>query len=325
MKELISVIVPVYNTEKYINRCIDSIIKQTYNNIEIILVDDGSTDESLKICREYANKDNRIKVLHQENSGVSSARNQGINIMKGEYFICIDSDDWIEPNMIENLHNDIKKYNADISICNFYINTESGEQNIKNELKKEELILTDIKEMYENLFNEKMFGGYLWNKLIKTSIVKNDKEKILFNEKIAIEEDVLFLIDVLKKCNKICYSSSEVLYHYFQRNSSAVRFNYKLKDLTKIEVLEEKLKIKEEYDIKSLNRLEYDYIFLLNQAIFIAKDNKVDNNVYKEKLKIANKKYYEIATKEVDIKRRIKLIIITIFPILYGKISQKNK
>ena len=325
MKELISVIIPVYNTEQYLKRCIESVLKQTYKNIEVILVDDGSTDNSLTICNEYANIDNRVSVIHQRNSGVSTARNQGIEIMKGEYFICIDSDDWIEPNMIETLYNYIKNNDADISICNFYINKESGEQSIKNEVKKQELILTDIKGMYENLFDEKMFGGYLWNKLIKTSIIKDNTEKILFNEKIAIEEDVLFLINVLRRCNKIYYNSSAVLYHYFQRNSSAVRFSYKLKDLTKIEVLEEKLKIKERYNIKSLNKLEYDYIFLLNQAIFIAKDNKKNEDIYRKKIKLANKKYFKIAIKEVELKKKIKLVAIEIFPILYSKISKGNK
>lgn len=325
MKELISVIIPVYNTEQYLKRCIESVLKQTYKNIEVILVDDGSTDNSLTICNEYANIDNRVSVIHQRNSGVSTARNQGIEIMKGEYFICIDSDDWIEPNMIETLYNYIKKNDVDISICNFYINKESGEQSIKNEVKKQELILTDIKEMYENLFDEKMFGGYLWNKLIKTSIIKDNTEKILFNEKIAIEEDVLFLINVLKRCNKIYYNSSAILYHYFQRNSSAVRFSYKLKDLTKIEVLEEKLKIKERYKIKSLNKLEYDYIFLLNQAIFIAKDNKKNEDIYRKNIKLANQKYFKIAIKEVDLNKKIKLVAIEIFPILYSKISKGNK
>ena len=325
MKELISVIIPVYNTEQYLKRCIESVLKQTYKNIEVILVDDGSTDNSLTICNEYANIDNRVSVIHQRNSGVSTARNQGIEIMKGKYFICIDSDDWIEPNMIETLYNYIKNNDADISICNFYINKESGEQSIKNEVKKQELILTDIKGMYENLFDEKMFGGYLWNKLIKTSIIKDNTEKILFNEKIAIEEDVLFLIEVFKKCSKICYDSRIVLYHYFQRSTSAVRFNYQLKDLTKIEVLEKKLKIKEKYDIKSLNRLEYDYIFLLNQAIFIAKSNKIDKNIYKQKLKLANKKYFKLAIKTVRMKKKIKLIAIEIFPILYSKLSKRSR
>ena len=107
MEDLISVIVPVYNVEKYLNKCIDSIINQTYKNLEIILVDDGSQDSSGKICDEYTKKDNRIKVIHKENGGVSSARNIGLNNATGEWIAFIDADDWVDEEYLQTLFNRI--------------------------------------------------------------------------------------------------------------------------------------------------------------------------------------------------------------------------
>ena len=324
MKELISIIVPIYNSEEYLKRCLKSIINQTYKNLEIILIDDGSSDNSVKICYEFANNDKRIKVIKQKNSGPSKARNQGLRKIKGEYFICIDSDDWLEENMIEILYRNIKESDADVSICNYYINFESGIQKCKDESNDKNMLISDHKEMYKCLFNENMYGGYLWNKLIKTSIVKGENI-IVFNEKIKIEEDVLFLIEVLKKCNKIYYSGKDFLYHYFQRNNSIVRFKYQLKDLTKLKVLEEKLKLKQLYEINDIDsKIEYDYIFLLEQSIFILKENNLNNDVYIKKLKNAKRKYYFTALKQVNFKKKIKLLFITIFPILYGKIKKKK-
>ena len=114
---LISVIVPVYNVEKYLPQCLNSIINQTYKNIEVVLVDDGSTDDSGNICEEYKKNDERIIVVHQKNSGLSAARNVGIEISTGEYITFIDSDDYISPDYIENLYSALEQYSADIAIC----------------------------------------------------------------------------------------------------------------------------------------------------------------------------------------------------------------
>ena len=112
----ISVIVPVYNVENYLTRCVDSILSQTYKNIEILLIDDGSTDASGDICNEYCREDSRVSVVHQRNGGLASARNAGIDISTGEYLTFIDSDDYVSSYYIENLVNAIKKFNADLSI-----------------------------------------------------------------------------------------------------------------------------------------------------------------------------------------------------------------
>lgn len=316
MEELISIIIPVYNVEKYIEECLNSIIKQTYKNIEIILVDDGSTDRSGIICDQYAKIDKRINVLHKENFGVSNARNTGLRLKKGKYFIFIDSDDWLEPNMIESLYNNLKNNQVDISICNYYINSTKRKTDIQNK----KLIKNNLKEMYENLFDENSFGGYLWNKLIKSNIADN----LFLDEDIKIEEDVIFLINILKGCNSIYYDPNIILYHYRKRENSAVNFNYAPKDLTKLKSLEIKLDIKQRFQLKNLDKLEFDYVFLLNQAIYIMKKNNIKNDKLKIKIKQMRKAYNNIAFKEANFKQKIKLLFITMLPNLYGAISNKK-
>lgn len=122
----VSIIVPVYKAEKYINRCIDSILAQTYTDWELLLVDDGSPDRSGEICDEYAKKDSRIRVFHKENGGVSSARQMGQDKASGEYTIHADPDDWMEPTMLEELYAKAKEDDADMVLCDFYFNTQSG-------------------------------------------------------------------------------------------------------------------------------------------------------------------------------------------------------
>ena len=123
MEPLISVIVPIYNAEQYIDRCIKSILKQTYSNLEVLLIDDGSSDGSSSICKQYELSDNRVHYYHQHNSGVSAARNKGLDIAKGEYIGFCDADDWIESDMYEVLYSMINSSQSDIAICSFTVDT----------------------------------------------------------------------------------------------------------------------------------------------------------------------------------------------------------
>lgn len=131
-EKLISIIVPVYNVEKYLKECIDSVISQTYKNLEIILVDDGSTDKSGEICDEYSKKDSRIKVIHKENGGLSDARNVALDIAKGEYIGFVDSDDYVEKDMFETLYKLAEEHNTEISSISFYKTLENEIIDVRN-------------------------------------------------------------------------------------------------------------------------------------------------------------------------------------------------
>lgn len=234
-KELVSIIVPVYNVEKYLRRCIDSIINQTYRNIEIIIIDDGSTDNSGKICDEYAKRDNRIKIIHQQNKGVSSTRNNGIEHANGKYITFVDSDDFIERKMIETIYNKIICENADIVICgvksidennnviNQSINTKENKFNNVNAIKV--------------MLDEKLFYSVCWAKLYKKKLFNNIK----FNPKIRIAEDMDVLYRVLYKSNKIV-QIPERLYNWTNRKDSVTKENDISKWQDEIDVCENIIK-----------------------------------------------------------------------------------
>lgn len=201
-EELISIIIPVYNVEKYIEKCIHSVMEQTYKNIEIIMINDGSTDNCGKICDEYAKKDNRIKVIHQKNEGVSSARNKGIRECTGKYIGFVDGDDIIDTDMFEKLYESITKNESDLAICNYYPN--------KDFCGVDEII--DIETALDLILDKDKYKGFVVNKLYKKSILKDQK----FDEKIDICEDLIFNCQYIIKCCK-CSIVNEKLYNYISR------------------------------------------------------------------------------------------------------------
>lgn len=202
---LVSIIVPIYNAEKYIHECIDSLLAQTYTNIEVILVDDGSPDNCGKICDDYAAKDNRVKVIHQQNVGVSVARQTGIDNASGEYSIHADPDDWVEPNMIEELVAKAKVDDADMVICDFYRESKSGttydSQHPGGDLSANAVLR---KILYQQLH------GSCCNKLVKRNCI----EGIGFiPEDLCILEDELYIIRILARNIKVSYLPM-AFYHY---------------------------------------------------------------------------------------------------------------
>lgn len=203
----VSVIIPIYNTQKYLVRCFDSIINQNESDLEIILVDDGSEDDSGRICDAYAEKDKRFCVLHKENGGVSSARNSGIDMMSGDYCCFVDSDDCVSENYISVLLNNLKAYCCDVSVCGLSRTDAEGDLN--------EVIVLNRPKAQLSLFNETDgIKGYIGGKLFKADIIK--KNDIRFDENQALAEDLLFIFDYLMCCqseNTACVSNSK-LYCY---------------------------------------------------------------------------------------------------------------
>ena len=210
----ISIIVPVYNAEKDLSRCIKSIQNQSYKDIEIILVNDGSTDKSGIICDDFAKKDSRIKVVHLENSGVSNARNVGIELSQSEYIQFVDSDDLIANNMCEILIEYIKKYNADVVMCGFEY---TCNEKIVKSVKYQSVILN--KRDLKNNFGKLFLSGYLpipWNKLYRKNKIKS-----YFNKEISLGEDLEFNIQFLKNTSRII-CITEVLYTYSYMNVNSL-------------------------------------------------------------------------------------------------------
>lgn len=224
---LISIIVPVYNAEKYVERCIDSLIAQEYSNIQIILVDDGSYDSSLSICKRKALDDSRILVLHQENQGVSSARNYGLSKADGEYVTFCDSDDIYRPGLIYILHENLVRNEADLSGCSYLKVTSIADFIFEKKTVSDTLIL-DQQASVEKIIREA--DGYLWNKLFKKSLIGNNP----FPEDIAILEDEVFVLHYMKACDRAVFTS-EPLYIYWDNPASVVNrstiTNQKLSDI----------------------------------------------------------------------------------------------
>lgn len=207
----VSVIIPIYNTQKYLSRCLDSILHQTEPDLEILLVDDGSTDDSGRICDAYARKDKRFCVLHKENGGVSSARNAGMDRMTGDYCCFVDSDDYISEHYLSVLLDNLLSYHCDISVCG--LSRDDTEENSNR------VTVLNRREAQQSLFDEAGgIKGYIGGKLFNTEVIK--KNHIRFDETQALAEDLLFLFDFLlcsQSENAVCLSSDKL---YFYENGS---------------------------------------------------------------------------------------------------------
>lgn len=229
MEDLISVIVPVYKVEKYLRKCIESIINQTYKNLEIILVDDGSPDNCSQIIDEYAKKDNRIKVIHKPNGGLSSARNAGLKISNGKYIAFVDSDDMLDIYQYERMIMLSQKYNSDIVFCEYQKSYENelGEIIIPDFVREkvEEKIYTPSEALKEMLLNANI-GTYVMTKLFKKELFDN----IIFPEG-KVYEDVATVYKLIDKSNKIVYTN-EKLYYYLYGRAGAITSSFTEKKIT---------------------------------------------------------------------------------------------
>ena len=241
---LISVIVPIYNVAKYLPRCVDSICNQTYQNLEIILVDDGSTDNSLEICNQYADEDKRIRVLHQENKGVSSARNLGLDNVTGEFVTFVDADDWLVAHYVQRLFELIQTYHADIAIggCLTIIESEKAifppatyQQRL---VSKEEALIASPHKTSINI------AGKLYRKTLL--------EDLYFDTNYSLGEDTLFFFHALQKAT-IIVSTDEKIYVYCRRPKSAM-------DMSPIQVTYSDFKVWEKIRQLSIQRRSIETI-----------------------------------------------------------------
>ena len=238
----ISIIVPVYKVEKYLRKCVDSLLNQTYTNLEIILVDDGSPDSCPQICDEYAKRDQRVKVVHKTNEGVSRARNAGLKIATGDFIGFVDSDDFVDATMYEKLLNSILENGSDIAMCGFV--------NIYEDGTKEKVVETNL----NNVTSSNIFNFYVLNNTYKKEDAicidgimafvcrvlysKDIINEQYFNENIKYCEDLLFNVKVINKETKISIVN-EGLYYYYQRGDSAIHKINERNILAKLDYLDE--------------------------------------------------------------------------------------
>ena len=208
---LISIIVPIYNVENYLERCINSLIAQTYKNIEIILVDDGSTDNSLNICNAYSKKDKRIKIIHQKNGGVSDARNKGISFSHGEYITFVDSDDYVSNDYVEYMYNMICKTGAKLSICRVKIIWKNTK---KNDCTKEYFKTLNQQDAFENLLYQQGIEVAVYGKLYKKDLFDSIKFP-----KGEVYEDTAVIYKLIDINNKIAFGQKECYYYVARKGS----------------------------------------------------------------------------------------------------------
>lgn len=299
----VSIIIPIYNAERYLERCIESVISQSYKNIEIILVNDGSVDSSNEICEYYKYKDRRIILLNQKNQGVSVARNNALAICSGEFITFVDADDYVDKNAIMHYLNVQAKKDADLVICNF--NRVSENSKIKNDKYEGELILNK-KDALKMLFSDKYFQGFVWNKFFKKEILNS--YNIKFNEKIILGEDLLFVSKYIIHSRIVIYNK-ESIYNYFLNQQSAVRGKFNKKYLTLVDALDHISKIIEPLDNNTRNSF---YIFKTEKIIGIidkmASSRKYDSRILK-KLKLFINKSYNCIDCNVNNYLKIKVAI----------------
>ncbi len=303
MNELVSIILPVYKVEKYLEKCIETLIRQTYKNIEIILIDDGSPDKCGVICDEYSKKDERVKVVHNLNKGVSNARNTGLKMAKGRYICFVDPDDYVAEDYIEYLYKILLENNADISCCNFEYVYENAQENIETLKEKENIKIYNTIDGLEDLLYQKNIDTSSWGKLFKREAFSN----ILFPEG-KIYEDFGTIYKVIMKLNVIVYSNQKK-YYYLQRKESTIGRAFKEKDFDMLELSKEMERyILDEYPqldkaVKS-RILNMDFYFLRRMD---KKEYKKQYNDIKCNIKQIRKDVY--SSPKIKMKTKIAIII----------------
>ncbi len=323
-KDLISIIIPIYNMEKYLNKCLDSVINQSYTDIEILLIDDGSTDNSSKICKEYCKIDNRIKYYKKKNGGLSSARNYGMKKVTGTFFGFVDSDDIIHKDMFKILYDNIIRTNADMSICEVTRYTKNPDYYVTNDYQ-----IYDKTEVLKIILEDRKIFNFAVNKLYKKEL--SNQIKFPINK---VQEDVGTIYKFIMNTDKIVYTESR-LYGYYIRPDSLSNNLTKKFIFDYMELLDKRAIDLKDYNLKDyieLNRANVILGIFINVSFNkdILKDKEVKkylNNMIKE-LKILYKNIKTINTKKSNILIYILLFnqnIFYIFYKLYFKLIKSKK
>ncbi len=321
VEEKVSVIVPIYNMEKYLERCVDSLLKQTYKNLEIILVDDGSTDKSASICDEYAQKDERVVVIHKENGGVSSARNAALDIFKGEYIVFVDPDDYVCDNYVQYLFCLLKSNECRICSCGHFRITAENQ-----EIKTDDLAAESIKKIAVKDY--RLGQVSVWGVMIHRSVLKKECGDVRFDERYDRTEDILFLAELIANLTdeEIYVESTKKLYYYtFYRQDSLVHVKNKEKIVSSYSHLYEDFKNKcgnRKTLFKSCFQwMAFNYVFMINAFV----DNGCfEGEYYKKAKKIIRRRFFNILFSDASFFYKKRLFVMVISPKLYGKLKSKR-
>lgn len=321
----LSIIVPIYNVERYLERCIISILNQTYINFELILVNDGSTDNSKDICEKYLSIDNRIKLINKKNGGLSSARNTGIELAIGEYIAFVDPDDYINKYMYEVLITTLKKDKSDMVICGYnkVDQNEANFQEINNYIDVNNVLASKISkvEALDKLLIEGEKFVLAWNKIYKRKLFNELRYK---NGKIY--EDEFLAHRVLYKCNKVSVIN-EKLYFYIQRDGSIINSKFTTKRFDKVYALKERIDFLKEKNLLELKeKAEKSFVdyFIWNYFVAYQRLENVNSDLIKLKNEF-NKVFFEILKNtKISWKEKLTLSLLYISPKAYNFIILRN-
>lgn len=307
--DLISVIIPVYNVEKYLVECVESVLNQTYKNLEIILVDDGSPDRCPEMCDEYARKDSRVKVIHKKNGGLSDARNAGIDVATGEYISFVDSDDYVSEDMIGVLYERAVQTQADLTFCSIEKVDENGK---RISLENVGTSVYDRNEFWENKYYQQQSASTVaWNKLYKKHIFYKLRYAVG-----RIHEDDIILLKVIEKCNIIA-TVQQGRYMYRQRNDSIMHTEY---TLAKFQLIEERLEMAEYHRRRGCPELSKKALYV---ALATLKRGYLELNLSESKIRMYYKKqivrfkkvFKEISEKNLTLSEKIYFSIWFLLPV----------
>ena len=301
----ISIIVAIYNSAPFLEKLLDSIINQTYKNLEIILVDDGSPDNSGEICDEYANRDKRIKVIHKKNGGACDARNVGLNESTGDYLTIIDGDDWLEKDYIEYLLNIAIKNNVDLVMTDNIFTTRDRTQVINDFVE----IISGEEAATKIIYPYIPIGP--WNKLYKTSLIKNNN--INFDVPWS-GEGLYFSVTAAQYCNKVGLGHKKIYNYRLNNLTMGTNALYNIKNIKKNSILNSK-----KFDNACNWHIWKNYNFVLK--LIIATNSIIkEKDKYKDCIRYIRKNALKVSlNSQLDFKEKLKIIIIGIIPVLYAK------
>lgn len=302
----ISIIVPVYNAEKYLGRCVESIINQSYNNFELILIDDGSTDRSALICDEFAKKDDRIKVYHIENSGPAVARNIGLSMISGAYLTFVDADDQVINDSYSKLIKELEELDVGMIISSWRV---TKENNIYEVYLDDDILPSGEMIGLISINDEKYGGGYPWNKLINIEKIKNKLPK--FNNSLYVYEDKVWVLELLKHIDNVKLTKT-ISYNYYIYSSSLSHSSMKIyeKMENKLDALNIILRLLKSENSNYINEFYLIYYASIINFNFIAIKEKKE---LKPNLIINNKNEIKLMLKNYNWKMKIKYYLVCVF------------